>query len=139
MSYKEILESRAKTFFCFLKTIPTVDNLFYPEEVDEEYLILGIRALCEFRLGHMRWLSDTFAHHLMRAIDTTGNRQLEEAEFLEFLLMPRRTRRKKAQKVPTTDLHFRSVHELVDLLEAANQTLKNHEHNIRHGLMYEPA
>jgi hypothetical protein len=34
MTYKEILTSRAKVFFHFLKMIPTVDNLFYPEEVD---------------------------------------------------------------------------------------------------------
>ena len=134
MTYKEILTSRAKVFFHFLKTIPTVDNIFYPEEVDEDYLIQGIRVLCVFRLEthkgghitnhHMRWLSDTFAHHLMRGIDTTGNRQLEEAELLEFLLVPRETKKKKAQEVATSDLHYRSVHELVDLLEKANQALK---------------
>ena len=135
MTYKEILRSRGKTFFQFLKIVPTVDNFFYPEEIDKEYLIDGIRALCEFRLkthlgGHatnenVHHLSETFEHHLMRAIDTTGNQQLSEEEFIEFLIPTKITKKKKSKKIETTDNHYRSIQELVVLLEKANKALED--------------
>ena len=135
MKYSEILKHRGKIFFHFLKVIPTVDNLFFPDEIDNHYLIDGIRALCEFRLkthkgghttnGNMFHLSDTFAHHLMRAIDTTGNRVLSEEEFLEFLMSTRETKNKKAKELVKSDHHYRSVKELVVLLNQANEKLRN--------------
>jgi len=134
MTYKQILERRAKVFFNFVKLVPTVDNFFYPEEIDNQYLVDGISALCEFRLrthkgGHStnHRLSETFSNHLMRAIDTTGNRVLSEEEFLEFLLptkLTKRSKKKHTKMTQKTDLHYRSVEELVKLMEAAQKALK---------------
>jgi hypothetical protein len=130
MSYKEILRSRGRIFFTFLKKIPTIDHNDRPEGVENHYLLEGIRALCEFRLAskhnhHNMILSDSICQHLMRGIDTTGNSIIDEQEFLNFLMpTTQHLKKKSSQTINKSDLHYRSVQELVELLEKANEKLK---------------
>ena len=81
--------------------------------------------------GVMR-LSETLEAHLMRGIDTTGNRVLELKEWLDFLVPKAATDttdtaaallERSEVAAAQSDLELRSVAELVKLLEIANQKL----------------
>ena len=144
-TYAEILESRGRRFYEFLQlaAVPNARSRSFRRKqmtgkvaaaaaaalkmrvVSLFDLLLGIRAISVWRRGGDHQLTHVCEAHCLRGLDRDGNKNLDEQEFLEFLLARHKAKVPVSLEKQKQELLLNcSPAELVEMLVDARQRLR---------------